>query len=503
MDYPIQAAQLLLNCEDNGSACNYGNSRLSLSSEGKEIFILSDLHLTPGNSFEKLGDPDTERFTDQSFLSFINYIHKQIQPDTGILVINGDFIDFLRIISIPGSTGEFVKWQQALNSIGIHKDLSFLKKSISRRELRYGLNTDDYKSVWKLLEVINGHSELFDSLSDWLSWGNKLVIVKGNHDLEFYWPAVRNLLRLSLAERISRRTGEDTEDVLVDKILPNLIFVDESITFDNKYYIEHGHRYDKYCHLIGGPLLKNKKELNIPFGSFFNRYLLNHIELAYPPFKNVREEKNILPLLIEKRFFVGIRALLQHIPVLFLIIPMRYYRYLFGRVLLIVLTMFLPVLYVMDKFWNIVEPVTMRLDSSNQSKTFFSGSFRIPGLSLLENLVFSFISFVVNRSNAYIQLEEHSRLYSFAKRKFSENPQLKIVTFGHTHFSEIFSEDGREFFNTGAWTPVNEENRNVNKNNFTYLHIKSSSAAAASAGSSARQGMFLKWNGGLNLPEKY
>jgi UDP-2,3-diacylglucosamine pyrophosphatase LpxH len=47
-----------------------------------------------------------------------------------------------------------------------------------------GLETDDYKSIYKLIQIRKGHTTFFNALAEWLHDGNKLLIVKGNHDLE-------------------------------------------------------------------------------------------------------------------------------------------------------------------------------------------------------------------------------------------------------------------------------------------------------------------------------
>jgi hypothetical protein len=91
---------------------------------------------------------------------------------------------------------------------------------------------------------MKGHSEGFDALAEWLVQGNSLVIVKGNHDLEWYWPGVRNYLRRALADRILAMDPKSggLDAVLRTRVLPLIYFVDDSITFDGTFYIEHGHK---------------------------------------------------------------------------------------------------------------------------------------------------------------------------------------------------------------------------------------------------------------------
>lgn len=492
-DFAEYIGNLLLKCEKDNFTENYGNPEVSIVSGGKDIYIVSDLHITQTrNNGKNLPPSDTPK--DDAFTNFMKYLTRRTASGRGILIINGDFIDFLRITGLPQTDTDFQEWNHILSKIGISKPVEYLKSSISKKELKYGLNTDDFKSVWKLHIVAKEHFRIFSSLMQWIEKGNKLIIVKGNHDLEFYWSAVRNYMRLALAEQVSGNGS--LENVLKNKIFPNLLFVDDSLIIDNKYYIEHGHKYDKYCHSIGGPLLKNKKEINMPFGSFFNRYLLNHIELAYPPFKNVRLKRSILPLLVEKRFFVGIRKLFENIPPLFLVIPMRYYRYLFGRVLMIVLTVFLPLLYAMDKFWNIIEPLTLRLDAENESPSSRQNLLKMPGQSMLENLGLFLVSFIMSRASSYIQLEEPNSLYQYARRKFSENTRYRLITFGHTHNPEAFNLNNQWFVNTGSWIPTVELFASEKKkdNACTFMHLYRGSREGKEAG------FLQQWNNDTEQP---
>ena len=96
-------------------------------------------------------------------------------------------------------------------------------------------------------------------------------------------------------------------------MLPNVYFIADAAVFDDEFYIEHGHRYDRRNTVLGEKVLDGGEELNIPFGSFFSRYLINHIELAFPFFDNVRPNESLLPLLVRERFFLALRLLFRHV----------------------------------------------------------------------------------------------------------------------------------------------------------------------------------------------
>ena len=105
----------------------------------------------------------------------------------------------------------------------------------------YGFKTNDFKSIWKLQKAAEGHSLLFDALAKWLgNPDNELIILKGNHDLEWYWPKVQEYLRYL----IQKRVGQSTHKVAIR-------YYQDAIIINKKLYIEHGHRYDTFTHVAG------------------------------------------------------------------------------------------------------------------------------------------------------------------------------------------------------------------------------------------------------------
>src|SRR5215204_3045703 len=158
---------------------------IPVKSEGKNVYVLSDLHLASGLNTNGNYEGTENFFADQSFSRFIDHLQEKLNNKPGILVINGDFIDYLRIRNIPETEDDFRCWQEILENIGINKTVDELKKSIVKKEKEYGLKTDDFKSVWKLYVCMQGHKILFNRLSQWIADGNELYIIKGNHDLEW------------------------------------------------------------------------------------------------------------------------------------------------------------------------------------------------------------------------------------------------------------------------------------------------------------------------------
>lgn len=440
---------------------NYGNPAATLDSAGRAIFVISDLHVAAGKSKDGRYAGTENFYFDDALSRWLNYCHEQVASGPAILIINGDFIDFIRIDDFPVYPAEFTEWREMLQKLGIERTTEELQASISKKEKEYGLKTDDYKSVWKLQKAVSGHPIIFDALAAWLDRGHELWIVKGNHDLEWYWPQVRNYLKLVLSERVrdvhSSYAGSPSEDWVLD----HLRFFDHSLLIDGVIYLEHGHRYDKFSNVVGKAVWGKGTELNIPFGSFFNRYLLNRIELSYPFLDNVRPSQNILPLLIRERFPLALQFLFYHIPFLIRIIPKNYYAYMLQRVVPVLLAVVLPAILVFYSVSQYVDPAKIQLKVPS---FLLSGALNLMGLVL---------SYFLARIVAFLQLKEPHDLSEAAQKLFDQNPALRMVLFGHTHHPTQFRNREKWFFNTGTWITVVENSTAaiLPDKTFVFLHI--------------------------------
>src|ERR1700744_3954007 len=126
-------------------ALKYENERLQefAAKPPEEIFVVSDFHLGRGR------DPVTGRFSrtenflsDEAFSRFLDYA---APAPNKLLLINGDTFDFVRLCEHPHKEEEFERWSEFLAGLGVEKSPAELKKSISKTEVRFGLETDDYK----------------------------------------------------------------------------------------------------------------------------------------------------------------------------------------------------------------------------------------------------------------------------------------------------------------------------------------------------------------------
>lgn len=334
---------------------------VAYDSEGREIIVVSDLHIAAGKNDNGVYKGTENFFADEPFGRWLEYLGRIRKTPSALLIINGDLFDFLRVTEYPGWTRrltlsrrwkrltkgavpvsteqppaedirrQFEEWSDELRQVGLVFSPEDLEASISKKERTYGLETDDYKTIYKLIRIKEGHPVFFRSLARWLLNDNRILITKGNHDLELCQDRVRDYIALMLAKSIAELDaegsvgggepgrsvggvgpGRSVEHILERIVSPNIRFVDDSVLIDNCFYVEHGHRYDKLTMVTGGRFLREgSTEINIPFGSFFNRYLINRVELYYPFFDKIRPTGNIVPMLIRDNFPLAIRIIFQ------------------------------------------------------------------------------------------------------------------------------------------------------------------------------------------------
>ena len=449
---------------------------VDISAPTEDIIIVSDLHISAGRSVDSSYGGTENFFADESFARMLAHMQKDPAEKRGrssVLVINGDFVDFLRVVSVPETDADFLEWQSILVSIGItDKPVEELKASVSDKERDIGLKTHDFKSVWKLHAAALGHPALFSALSTWVQQGHSLVVVKGNHDLEWYWPAVRNFLRLTLAGYMyTGNPATPLHEYLAD-IIPRIRFVDDACIIDGQVSVEHGHRYDKFAAVLGSPTWgASGQELNIPFGSFFNRYLINKLELVYPFLDNVRPRQNILHMLMRERFFLGLKVLFQYVPFTIDMIPKRYAHYLLKPLMGYLLALGLPLL------------VTLILWGDRLLPLFFSGNGQATGVSSLGDAILRyaggvlndtavlFLGYLLARFVSYVQLSEPEDLLAPAKARMDAHQECRLITMGHTHNPDQKQENGRWYINSGSWIPVIEASSAALREDKTYALI--------------------------------
>lgn len=447
----------------SGEHSKYGTPQVNVYPQGNDIYVISDLHLASGlnTSSNYVG---TENFyADESFVRFLDHLQSIKTAKQALLIINGDFIDFLRITDIPESDNDFENWQSMLAAVGVEKSVYQLRQSIVKKELEYGLKTHDFKSVWKLHICITGHRKMFDRLALWLYEGNELIISKGNHDLEWYWQAVRDYLQYWFATSIAEQQGLNVKEAMEKIVLTQTLFIDHSMVIDDKLYLEHGHRYENTTAVKGAPVIDNKEELNLPFGSFFNRYLINRVELLYPYLDNVRPTQNILLILFRERFPFAIKMLFHYVPFMLLIIPKKLVWQTLKYLITFLIVIVVPLLITGYAVYK-----NLPHSSSPSNPSFIMQQV----ISIAKNLGLLFLSYLFARIMVLVKLQSPGSFYPDAKEIFSTVPGIKIVSFGHTHNPEQIKDLNGWYFNTGTWIPVYESSSSDVRFDRTYTFLQ-------------------------------
>ncbi|HUF10520.1 MAG TPA: hypothetical protein VMO47_14465 [Rhodothermales bacterium] len=267
------------------------------------LLVVSDLHLGPGQDLHTLRfDPKENFIADLAFGEFLR-AHSAPIDDKILLVLNGDIFDFARISDYPKSDEDFTSWRDELHALGQDLPIAELRE-LHGSEIEYGLRTDDYKSVWKLIHMARGHPGFFRALGRWNAEGKWMVFVKGNHDLALHW----ELVQKSIRREIRRVTREAVDD-------GRILFVDDFLQIDN-VYIEHGHRFESLTTVQGPPTLPGGSELRLPLGSFVNRYVINDLEGLEPNLDNLKPIDALLWKLVRRHPLKIFTIILRSLPLL-------------------------------------------------------------------------------------------------------------------------------------------------------------------------------------------
>src|SRR5215467_1185992 len=92
---------------EGASANTYGADIVDIKCAGANVFVISDLHVGAGLSGDGVYDGLENFLADQAFSRFLDWAHHRSDGRSAILVINGDFVDFVRIVTLPASDADF------------------------------------------------------------------------------------------------------------------------------------------------------------------------------------------------------------------------------------------------------------------------------------------------------------------------------------------------------------------------------------------------------------
>lgn len=435
---------------------------------GDHSFIVSDLHLAEGN-LDRGRTLGTENFfSDTEFSDLLLHLQQQYNPSGNTplcLIINGDFIDFIRITVFPDNEKKFDDWQKEIHKIQPH--FSIPSNCISSKEKKYGLKTNNYKCIWKLMCCIQGHPVFFQALAAWIGAGNQLIINIGNHDPEWYWSWVQSYFKFRLWEL-------GGELILQKKIYENNIsFSIKAFSIYDKVWVDHGHNYEaqtsidpdyEYDKVAPKHSIFNKqqatklkgesdKELFIPFGSFFNRYLINKVELDFPFVDNLTVKGSMINALIDENFTKVWNIIKSYGGYAYYVVQ-KNFQLSFLRALIWIVFVFIPlvlfvVLYI-ELPTNFVE-----IDKKDSCTLNIILKYLNLGLKWLLNILIPIgFRFLVKKLLSLFNLSDPPLSASALKDIGKGGPlsAYDYIVVGHNHHPQHIIQDGKEYLNSGTWT---------------------------------------------------
>lgn len=262
--------------------------------------FVSDLHLSEGlNPTTGKFSRNEDFFYDTEFAQFLVYHVKLAQEaESGDpydkpwkLCINGDIFDFLQVTSLPSIE---------------HPIFTKYNIELTPNKRSYGLGTSEPETVWKMKQIVDGHPIFFRALGWFLAHeGYELIMMKGNHDVEIFWPKVMAAIRHLIDEQYRMWHTEMVQGVSPDTLLtfdeslPAVLEnLDKRIVFPpwfyyepELFYVEHGNQYDpanSYRNIFWPTIPGQDDMVELPSGSFLVRYFFNKVEHLHPFADNIR-----------------------------------------------------------------------------------------------------------------------------------------------------------------------------------------------------------------------
>lgn len=170
-------------------------------------------------------------------------------------------------------------------------------------ERRYGFLPTQAKSMARLYFIYRGHPLFFRALGWFVGRGHRVVFLRGNHDLELFWPGVQALLRRFVAREIPSAFDSDRP--------PSPPDLEQQIRFDpawfyyhpGLFYAEHGNQYEPIdsCPNFLRPLLpSDRRFLNPPVGSMGVTTVVAKMEDEYPEWENRGKHATVILELIRR-----------------------------------------------------------------------------------------------------------------------------------------------------------------------------------------------------------
>lgn len=160
---------------------------------------------------------------DRDLTAMLEHYRRESDPERPwCLVIAGDLVDFVGMSIAP---------------------VEVQASALSEEEHEHGLGSSSDHAAQKMRAVAVRHSRVFAALANFVAEGHRLVLVRGNHDVEFHWESAQRAFIDALVSRVDVSMDDAVHDAFVARIefAPWFYYVEGLL------YVEHGHQYDATC----------------------------------------------------------------------------------------------------------------------------------------------------------------------------------------------------------------------------------------------------------------
>ena len=130
--------------------------------------------------------------------------------------------------------------------------------------------------------VLRSHPQLLLALARFLLAGNEIYILRGNHDVEMFWPQVQDHFRLLLAQH---HPADTTYLDMKAAVQARLHFRPWFFLDKDLLYVEHGCQYDPFCtneHNLYPVMPDRPSQIHLPFSAFSMRYFAARMAMVDP-----------------------------------------------------------------------------------------------------------------------------------------------------------------------------------------------------------------------------
>jgi UDP-2,3-diacylglucosamine pyrophosphatase LpxH len=435
----------------------------------------------------------------QDFLAY--YTANHIDGVPWRLVVNGDMVDFMSVKIMPeAETGASAPQREDEET----------------EDRLYGLGFGERQSQKKLEQVIVRHKGVFGRLAEFVAAGNDLVIVVGNHDVEFHFECVqRTFVEWLCALSLGAGAPDDARQAFAGRIQ----FCPWFYYREGLIYIEHGHQYDEYCsfdyllHPVAKAQGGQKSGIALSMAHAGMRYFANQLPEYDPHTAEHWGLVNYVRWLWAQGLKGGIRVCYLYGFLIWKVVEMWYSV---GRADAERRTVHLERLRSLSRHFHIAEEKLVALDALRRLpviRRFFGviatlfidriflgiaatglatflglhlrGPWRLVG-PLATVVAAALVNELLNR----LRLET-------CAAKLREAPQLiqrlvcaPLIVFGHSHAPEVIALDGgATYINTGTW--ASEDTKHA----FTHLLVTRQKDAEAAPRAELRQ-----WRDGSSAP---